>query len=691
MSYIEILQEKREQTGIKFNEFINGKINNIEEKVKIMNSILADDNTEEKYLIEFLKLKVIQNNQQDLNESMELYEIGICKEHFNQNFKANFIKISSYEKIIDLFNKYKDIYKEKNKYNKLIKMIEMLEIKNTKFKQTFPISYEINKELYLNSLIYLLIKRIKCKCFKDDENPKENELIKLKNEYKQKKEAINNEIKYEKKIEKNEEENVDNKIEENLENKIHENKIEENPENKSEENKENNDEDEYDLEYEDDSEEENANEEERKKIKEIQEKRKNEISPELKIIINKITGNLAGNFFGYMHNLSKFIKNIYKYFINKFENNNIFTKEKFFEKEQKNDINLFIDLVYFIRNFDFADGPLSDFTKIWQMTLMPFSPEKIDFKLEKVHFKKNKDDLNLDIIVNKKTYKIKNIDNYVSDYHFFSFLENEVKDLRAPDCFKITNYLKMDKYSDIFIKLHWDKFRDYAIEILSSETIKSVFKKLFGDISLFPNEIDLKNILNNLRFFNYRTNFVAETKNRFLFIYFQASILEDLAFNINIKKMIYLAIFLISCFHEIIGHLYIRVHNYLNKRIQSPSPKDLKSPYSIARDKEAGEYVEELLFGNYEFRMTMKEILFILDKKNYNTNYSKFRENFGNANKCSLNISGQLKTILDLYEVKLSKINPKSGIKYQVNKSKYEEPYSFPQYHCISQINSYDE
>ena len=43
--------------------------------------------------------------------------------------------------------------------------------------------------------------------------------------------------------------------------------------------------------------------------------------------------------------------------------------------------------------------------------------------------------------------------------------------------------------------------------------------------------------MNNLRFFNYRTNFVAETKNRFLFIYFQASILEDLAFNINIKKI----------------------------------------------------------------------------------------------------------------------------------------------------------
>ena len=654
MAYIEKLVEKREKTRANFNQIQKRKnlINN-KEKSKDINSILGEDNTEEEYLIEFLKLKMKDSSEKEFNEYAEIFEVGIRKENFDSNFKVNFIKKTPYDKIIDLFDKYLNIYKEKNKYQKLIKMIEMLEIKNKIFKQTFPVSYTINKELYLNSLIYFLIKQIKDKCFKDDDdNSIENELIILKNEYYKKKEMVIKEIKLE---------DNNNALKEKSKKELQE----------QIENKKNK----YNLEYEDDD--------------NIEEDKKDEIHQDLKNIINKITEYLKPNFFKYMHNLSKFINDIYASFEYRFKDNNIFTKEEYSEIEQKADINLFTDFIYFIKNFEFAYGPLSDFTNIWNKTFTSFKPSNMEFNLKKVKFQTIKNVLY--ITVNNRKYEINNFNNYTGDDDFFSFLKSEVNDFKNPDCFKIINYLKMDKYDAIFIKLHWGKFREYVAEILNSKTIRSVFKTLYGDELLFPSENDLKNILDNIRFFNYKTDFVAETKNRFLFIYMQASIQEDLSYNIHIKKSVYFAIFLISCFHEIIGHFYIRIHNYLNKRISSPLPEILRSDYANSRGKEAGEYIEELLFGNYKFKMNMKEILFILDKQNYKTDFGEFRENFKNSAKSKLNISNEFQNILDLYDIELNQIEFNSGKTYSVNKDKHQKSYSFPQHHSLSQINTIDE
>ena len=182
------------------------------------------------------------------------------------------------------------------------------------------------------------------------------------------------------------------------------------------------------------------------------------------------------------------------------------------------------------------------------------------------------------------------------------------------DIFKLTKYLKKDKYdSSIFIKSHWNEVSDYISHILSSSTMKSAYKKLFNSDSLFPRKEDINKIMNNIYFFSYQTDAVAETKKRFLLIYMQARI-KNIPDNIHIKKVVYLAVFLIACIHEIIGHMYVRIYNYLNpeKKISSPMPKNLKSNYAKEREKESGEFLEGQLFGNYEFKMTMKQILFIL-------------------------------------------------------------------------------
>ena len=91
------------------------------------------------------------------------------------------------------------------------------------------------------------------------------------------------------------------------------------------------------------------------------------------------------------------------------------------------------------------------------------------------------------------------------------------------DVFELAKYLKIDKLdSNIFIKKHWNELSDYIADILCSPTIKSVYKKLFNSDSLFPTKVDIKKILNNIRFFSYHTDAVVETKkNVYLFIWRQ--------------------------------------------------------------------------------------------------------------------------------------------------------------------------
>ena len=135
-------------------------------KVEALEDILKKNNTEEDYLFEFLKLKMEIKENNDLEKYLKMYELGISKNKFNQAFGNYFIKKSAYEKLIDIFDKFKDINLIESKYDKLIKMIEVIETRdfqNIKFNQTFPIFYFINKELYFNSLINSIIKKIKNK------------------------------------------------------------------------------------------------------------------------------------------------------------------------------------------------------------------------------------------------------------------------------------------------------------------------------------------------------------------------------------------------------------------------------------------------------------------------------------------------------------------------------------------------
>ena len=391
-----------------------------------------------------------------------------------------------------------------------------------------------------------------------------------------------------------------------------------------------------------------------------------------------------------MDNLSLFIKLIFEAFLYKFENNDIFKKEKY-EIAQQKDIDLIRDFIFFLNKFNFIElRKMKLFSVNWKETFYqtPFNIE--NYKMENVQIKLNNNDLN--IIFPGGKIDLINIDNYCSN--LAKIIKFRIETFGSGmDIFEKEVNLKMDKiFEKIFLKSHWDELSDYISGILCSETMKTIYQDIYGIPMIIKDKNQIKKILNNVRFFNYRTNFVAETKNKFLYIYIRSILPEEYPTDINQKTCIYLIIFLTACIHEIIGHLFLRIYNYLNKdkKQSSPMPKN-PSNYAKKRQKESGEYIEEMLFGNSKYQMTMKEILFALDKNNYNVNYKIFRKNFDSINEQKNEISEELKQILELYEINLEELNLNSIEKFSLNKASEQYGFQISQYHSISQIDSDDD
>ena len=187
MSDIELLIIQDKKSINEFGNFLN---KNIKEKIQIVEKVLKLNNTRENYLLEYLKLKQ-ENKDKDFNECLRTYEVGINEENFKKIFgnNTNIIKLSAYQKIINLFNMLKMI-EGKNGNDKILKIIEILDLKNEKYKQTFPIFYTNNKELFFNSLLYRFIKSIKDYYENETKKIKRDDAISLMKQYADKKQQL---------------------------------------------------------------------------------------------------------------------------------------------------------------------------------------------------------------------------------------------------------------------------------------------------------------------------------------------------------------------------------------------------------------------------------------------------------------------------------------------------------------------
>ena len=103
----------------------------------------------------------------------------------------------------------------------------------------------------------------------------------------------------------------------------------------------------------------------------------------------------------------------------------------------------------------------------------------------------------------------------------------------------------------------------------------------------------------------------------------------------NYKEEIryYIAIF-VTYLHEILGHvLVILQRNLYDRNIKSPETKgNMYSKSSNKRGYESGEYLHVKLFGKLLKALSLEEVCFLFDIKNYKEkDYLQFQKKFLNC------------------------------------------------------------
>ena len=86
------------------------------------------------------------------------------------------------------------------------------------------------------------------------------------------------------------------------------------------------------------------------------------------------------------------------------------------------------------------------------------------------------------------------------------------------------------------------------------------------------------------------------------------------------NKIIFLSNNVKSNLHEIVGYLNIRFQYYLSK--------DKRYISNSRGGKEAGEFIVELIIGTSEQKITIEQMLYIIDIKNYEKDFINFRKGF---------------------------------------------------------------
>ena len=336
---------------------------------------------------------------------------------------------------------------------------------------------------------------------------------------------------------------------------------------------------------------------------------------------------IYGTFDNFLINLSLFLSETYNNFCKRFLN-----KEMIEE-----DLLLFGDYLFFLSNYEFSDSG-ENYQEIWNCTFEDISIEK---KIELVELK-NKSTRNTFRIENNTLYIKNKINQYsisnINNYCFEPLIRHLVNLYKQINFLELNKFLKIDKYmKELYIKKIWNVWEKFIIRIFTSKISQSLFEKVFNNIDSskkldpynFINGKEIKLIINNIRYFIFHTDFHGLLTEGNLALYFNGDsyLVEN---DELLSKIFYLTENVKNNIHEIIGHMNIRFQYYLSKDKRYSSPKPEKpSKFAEQRNgKEAGEFVEELLFGAMEDEIELTQMLYILDIKNYDKEIDDFRKEY---------------------------------------------------------------
>lgn len=401
---------------------------------------------------------------------------------------------------------------------------------------------------------------------------------------------------------------------------------------------------------------------------------------------------IYGTFNQYFSNFANFIKSTNDNFCKRFEGDQ-FKNEK--------ELLLFTDYIFFLSFYPFIIYDAKEYVNLWNDTFIDVKIEdKINlakkFSVNDFTFKLDNNILSVEDNSNDESYSIPNID----DYSFITLIHYLITISSKPDLAELNKFLKIDKYNEkLYIRTIWKSWEEFLIRVFSSNMIKSVFNKFFDDIKDLKNndnksnpqsffdKNEIKLIINNTRYYIFNSDFHGMTIKKILLIYMNGDPFPDKGDRNPLKnKLFFLSNNVKTNLHEIAGHLNIRFQYYLSKDKRYTSPKPNKpSSEAISRDgKEAGEFIEELIFGESEQNLTTTQVLYILDIKNYEKDYIKFREDFIKYGKMeTYDISEELKTFLnqldiDSEEIKFKPKNKSCIIGMHKNESNFYRSRAHP-------------
>ena len=346
---------------------------------------------------------------------------------------------------------------------------------------------------------------------------------------------------------------------------------------------------------------------------------------------------IYGTFNGFFSNFAGFIKSTNDKFCKRFEGD-------FFKDEKE--LLLFTDYIFFLSYYPFMTYDAKEYVNLWNDTFIDMKIEdKINlakyFSVNNFTFKLNNNILEVEDNLYDESYSIPNID----DYSFITLIHYLPTISSKPDLIELNKFLKIDKYNEkIYIRTIWKSWEEFLIRVFSSNMIKSVFNIFFDDIKDLKNnnnklnpqsffdKNEIKLIINNIRYFIFKSDFHAMTIKKNLLIYMNGDPSPDKVNRNPLKnKLFFLSNNVKTNLHEIVGHLNIRFQYYLSKDktyISSPKPKNPSSQEKSRGGKEAGEFIVELIIGTSEQKITIEQMLYIIDIKNYEKDFINFRKGF---------------------------------------------------------------
>ena len=310
------------------------------------------------------------------------------------------------------------------------------------------------------------------------------------------------------------------------------------------------------------------------------------------------------------------------------------------------DKNIFEDYIQFLSSYNFDGKDMPSIINLWKETFVSLTHDEmmqlIEIKnnnnfIDKLTFELQGNNL---IIKQKGEIKkeIKDIDNYV----FSNLIEDLINNYKSMDFdYYIYKNIKPNYYENkLFIIQNKNVWKQLVLNILSSKALRETQESLFDSsyIDILSDKIFLSEIIDNIKFFIYKTTFLSSLNENSHRIY-EYGLYKNLN-NKALALLIFYAFNNISNIHEISGHLNIAIQKRYSSNDKSFESSNIDkydynlfSQYAKEREKESGETMEILLFGRKIDELTIKEALFSLDPLNYVYGKNYFKDNFKKCNK----------------------------------------------------------